>query len=89
MIVSGIGVFQLQAKADAIAEPILAEVVAPAAAGEGPTGEDQLGEETILPRPSEDGRETAGETPMREGHMVAASSRPTAGEECGSWLVIL
>ena len=81
MIVFGICVFQLQAKADAVAEPILAEVATPATAGEGPVSEDCCAaDDAARPAPDEDGRETAGEAPMLEDYTVAASSRPAAGE---------
>ena len=77
----GIGFFQLQAKADAVAEPILAEAVAPAAAEERPEGEDRQTGETIAPPSGEDGRRRAAdEAPMLEDHKAAASSRSAAGE---------
>ena len=87
MIVFGICVFQLQAKADAVAEPILAEVATPAFAREGPIGKDRRADDTTLlapntapPAPDKDGREAAGEDPMLEDYTVAASSRLAAGE---------
>ena len=87
MIVFGICVFQLQAKADAVAEPILAEVATPAFAREGPVGKDRRADDTTLlapdtapPAPNKDSREAAGEAPMLEDNTVAAASRSVAGE---------
>ena len=57
----GIGIFLLQAKADSVVEPILAEAVASAAAEEGPEGEDRQAGGTVVPPSSKDGRGAANE----------------------------
>jgi hypothetical protein len=63
-----VGLFQLQAKADAIAEPILHEVVS---AEERPGGEGANGE---------NGRDATDGAPAPEGRTGASSSHPSAGE---------
>ena len=75
-------VFQLQVKADAVAESILVEAVAHAAAEEGPGGEDRQGGPggAVVPPSGEDGRRAAEEAPMLEDQAIAASSCPAAGE---------
>ena len=76
----GAGVFQLQAKADAIAEPIIAEAVVSAAAEERPEGEGGHAGRTVVPSSGEDGRGAADEAPTLEDQTMAASSHPAAGE---------
>ena len=82
LIIFGNVVFQLQLKDDAVAESILAEAVAHAAAEEGPGGEDRQGGPggAVVPPSGEDGRRAAEEAPMLEDQTMEASSRPMAGE---------
>ena len=63
-----VGIVQLQAKADAIAEPILKEFVT---AEEGPGGEGVNGES---------GRDATDGALAPEDRTRASSSRPSAGE---------
>ena len=63
-----VGIVQLQAKADAIAEPILKEFVT---AKEGPSGEGANGES---------GRDATDGAPAPEDWTRVSSSRPSAGE---------
>ena len=56
-------------------------VATPSTTGEGPVGKDcRAAADAARPAPDEDGREAAGEAPMLEDYMVAASSRPAADE---------
>ena len=64
-------VVQLQAKADAIAEPILKEVLATAAAEDGPSDEGAN---------AEGGREAADGAPVPEDPITGASPSRAAGE---------
>ena len=64
-------VVQLQAKADAIAEPILKEVPATAAAEDGPGGKGAN---------AKGGRETADGAPMPKDPITGASASRAAGE---------
>ena len=63
-----VGIVQLHAKADAIAEPILKEFVT---TEEGPGGEGANGES---------GRDATDGAPAPEGWTGSSSSRPSAGE---------
>ena len=62
------GLFQLQSKADAIAEPILHEAV---------SAEERLGGEGAN---GENGRDATDRAPVPEGRTGVSSSRPSAGE---------
>ena len=73
-------VVQLQAKADAITEPIVTEVAPTAAAEEGPVGGGGQSGGTAVPPSGEDGRGTADGAPAPEGQTRASSSHPSAGE---------
>ena len=76
----GASVFQLQAKADAIAEPILAEAVESVAAEERPEGEGgHAGGSSVLPS-GEHGRRDVDGAPAPKDQTRAASSHPTASE---------
>ena len=84
LIIFGNVVFQLQVKADAIAESILVEAVAHAAAEEGPGGEDRQGGPggAVVPPSGEDGRRRAAdEAPMLEDHKARSEER-RVGKEC-------
>ena len=73
-------VVQLQAKADAIAEPILKEVAPKTTAEEGPVGGGDQPGGTAVPPSGEDGRGAADGAPAPEDQTRASSSRPSAGE---------
>jgi hypothetical protein len=73
-------VVQLQAKADAIAEPILKEVALKPTAGEGPVGGGGQPGGTAVPPSGEDGRGAADGAPAPEDQTRASSSHPSAGK---------